>query len=118
MQNNCCFEGKHHLLLFQIITVHLVVELAAVRHAAGHAQTLAQGPGGYVDEAEPEVRVTNERRALLTNHSSPGGGVTLQIRVDLAQVHEVAGGEQPGLRPRRVQDGRGMALGQDEPGKI
>ena len=31
----------------------LVVELAAVRHAAGHAEALAQGPGGHVDEAEP-----------------------------------------------------------------
>ena len=94
------------------------MELAAVRHAAGHAQALAQGPGGHVDEAEPEVGVANEKRALLTNHSSPGGGVALQVGVDLAQVHEVASGEQPGLRPRRVQDGRGMPLGQDEPGKM
>merc|ERR1719208_702711 len=30
----------------------LVVELAAVRHPGGHAEALAEGPGGHVDEAE------------------------------------------------------------------
>ena len=73
------------------------MELAAVRHPGGHAEALAERPGGHVDEAEP------------------GSGVTLQVGVDLPEVEQLLSGEQSGLGPGRVQDGSRVALGEDEP---
>ena len=73
------------------------MELAAVRHPGGHAEALAEGPGGHVDEAEP------------------GSGVTLQVGVDLPEVEELLGGEEASLGPGGVEDRGGVALGEDEP---
>ena len=70
--------------------------LAHVGHAAGHAEALPQGPRGHVDEAEP------------------GGGVALEVRAEGAELEELRGGKQAGLGPGGVQDGGGVALGQDE----
>ena len=73
------------------------MELAAVRHPGGHAEALPERPGGHVDEAEP------------------GSGVTLQVGVDLPEVEQLLGREQPGLCPGGVQDGGGVTFGEYKP---
>ena len=76
------------------------MELAAVCHAAGYTQALAQGPRGHVNKAKPR------------------GGVTLEVGVNLAEVHQVLPGEEASLRPGGIQDWGSVTLGQDEPDNI
>ena len=70
---------------------------SGVGHSTGDTEPLAQGSGGHVYEIEP------------------GGWVTLEVRVDLPEVHEVGRGEEAGLGPGGVQDRGSVSLRQDEP---
>ena len=87
------------LIFYQLILpiAGLVKELAAVSHTTGHAQALSQGSSGYINKVEP------------------GGGVTLEVRVNLSEVHEVSCREESSLGPGSVQDWSSVPLGQDKP---
>lgn len=74
-----------------------VVVLAHVRHAAGDGQPLAQGTGGHVHEIQS------------------GRRVALQIAVHFTQLEQVAGREETGLGPRRVQYRSGVSFRQNQP---
>jgi len=67
------------------------------RRTDGGADALTQRAGGDVHKRQPWSRVT------------------LEIRSDLAKVHQLASIERTRFGPQRVQDRRGVALRQHEP---
>ena len=40
--------------------------------------------------------------------------MTLEVGLELPELHELGGGEEAGLGPSGVEDGRGVTLGEDE----
>jgi hypothetical protein len=72
-------------------------------------------------ETEGETNAHAHREALAERPGrdlNPGCArhvrMALQVRADLAQPHQVVGGEVAVLGERRIQDRRGVALGEDE----
>ena len=74
-----------------------VVEPRAQRHAHADAQALAQRAGRHVHERQARRRMA------------------FQVAAELAQLEQVLHREQPRLRPGRIEQRRGVALGKNEP---
>lgn len=68
----------------------LVEELSNVSHASGDRQTLSQGASAHIDEVQA------------------GGGVTLEVAVNLAQLLQVGDREKTSLGPSCRQKPRGQ----------
>ena len=74
-----------------------VVQLRAQRHAHPDRQPLAQRPGRHIHEWQARCRMAFE------------------VAAELTQLEQLLHRKQPRLRPGRIQQGRGMAFGKNEP---
>ena len=88
-----------HVWYCSIYRAHLIEVLASISHSTGHAETLAQGTSCHIDKVQPGCRVT------------------LQIRIDFPQVHQIVNGEETSLSPSSIENRRRMTFRQDEPKK-
>ncbi len=62
----------------------------------------------------PDRKALSERAGGRLDPFHSGRRMPLENGIDLAQVHELGGSDDPGLGVSRPEDGRGMSLGQDE----
>ena len=74
-----------------------IVHLRAQRHADPHGQSLAQRAGRHVHKRQARRRMAFE------------------VAAELAELEQIFHGKQPGLRPGRIQQGRRVAFGENEP---
>ena len=73
------------------------MELATVGHASSNTQTLAQRASGHINEGQS------------------WGWMSLKVRVNLSQIHQLLHREETCLSPGSIEDGSSMTLGQNEP---